>query len=142
MFIRGDRAIADLLSAGDAVQGWWPASLKQLLGSKSLANRNGPDHRARRRVVSQLFSPPALKRYGPQIIQLLEQLIAELAATGSPFPQAQDTPQAQDIPQAQEIQQAEGLPLAPRLRRFAFELIATVVLGLRGQNPRDLIPRF
>jgi hypothetical protein len=30
------------LSAGDAVQGWWPASLKQLLGSKSLANRNGP----------------------------------------------------------------------------------------------------
>jgi hypothetical protein len=35
VFIRGDRAIADLLSAGDAMQGWWPDSLKQLLGSPS-----------------------------------------------------------------------------------------------------------
>ena len=130
VFIRGDRAIADLLSAGDAVQGWWPASLKQLLGSKSLANRNGPDHRARRRVVGQLFSPPALKRYGPQIIQLVEQLIAELAAPGSPLPQVHGIPQAQ------------GLPLAPRLRRFAFEVIATVVLGLRGQNLEALFLDF
>ena len=136
VFIRGDRAIADLLSAGEAVQGWWPASLKQLLGSKSLANRNGPDHRARRRVVGQLFSPQALKRYGPQIIQLVERLIAELAAPGAPLPQAQG------ISQTKSLQQAQGLQLAPRLRRFAFEVIATVVLGLRGQNLEALFLDF
>ena len=56
VFIRGEHAIGDLLSQGDALEGWWPESVRQLLGNRSLANRSGPAHRARRRVVGQLFS--------------------------------------------------------------------------------------
>ena len=48
VFIRGERAIGDLLGQGDALQGWWPESVRQLLGSQSLANRSGPGHKARR----------------------------------------------------------------------------------------------
>ena len=62
VFIRGERAINDLLSQPEATEGWWPESVRQLLGSRSLANRNGADHRARRRVVGQLFSAAALRR--------------------------------------------------------------------------------
>jgi RNA polymerase-binding transcription factor DksA len=47
VFIRGGAAIGDLLAQGEAVEGWWPESVRQLLGSRSLANRNGPAHRAR-----------------------------------------------------------------------------------------------
>ena len=46
VFIRGERAIGDLLGQGDALQGWWPESVRQLLGSRSLANRSGPGHKA------------------------------------------------------------------------------------------------
>ena len=42
VFIRGEQAISDLLGQGDALQGWWPESVRQLLGSRSLANRSGP----------------------------------------------------------------------------------------------------
>ena len=56
VFIRGDRAIADLLSQGDVLEGWWPKSVRELLGKRSLVNRSGPGHKARRRVVGQLFS--------------------------------------------------------------------------------------
>ena len=47
VFIRGGAAIGDLLAQGESVEGWWPESVRQLLGSRSLANRNGPAHRAR-----------------------------------------------------------------------------------------------
>ncbi len=93
-------------------------------------------------MVGQLFSPPALKRYGPQIIQLVEQLITELATPGLPLSQAKGIQQTQNIPQTKYLNQAQGLPLAPRLRRFAFEVIATVVLGLRGQNLEALFLDF
>jgi cytochrome P450 len=49
VFIRGEAAITDLLRHSEATEGWWPESVRQLLGSRSLANRNGADHRARRR---------------------------------------------------------------------------------------------
>ena len=78
VFIRGERAINDLLSQPEATEGWWPESVRQLLGSRSLANRNGADHRARRRVVGQLFSAAALRRYTPAITQLVEALAADL----------------------------------------------------------------
>ncbi len=68
VFIRGDQAISDLFAQGDAVQGWWPDSVRELLGPLSLANRNGADHKARRRVVGQLFAAAALKRYSPAIV--------------------------------------------------------------------------
>ena len=74
VFIRGEKAIGDLLGQGDALEGWWPESVRQLLGSRSLANRSGPGHKARRRVVGQLFSSAALARYTPSI----EQMVAEL----------------------------------------------------------------
>jgi cytochrome P450 len=61
VFIRGGQAISDLLAQPEATEGWWPESVKQLLGSRSLANRNGADHHARRRAVGQLFSAAALK---------------------------------------------------------------------------------
>jgi cytochrome P450 len=114
VFIRGGRAITDLLAQPEATEGWWPESVRQLLGSRSLANRNGPDHRARRRVVGQLFSAAALRRYTPAIVTLVEELAAELQAATTP------------------------VPLVARMRRFAFTVIATVVLGLEG-NDRDAL---
>ena len=41
VFIRGERAISDLFSQSESLEGWWPESVKQLLGSRSLANRSG-----------------------------------------------------------------------------------------------------
>ena len=114
VFIRGGAAIGELLARPEASEGWWPASVKQLLGSRSLANRNGADHRARRRVVGQLFSAAALRRYGPAIVALVDGLAAELASSPEP------------------------LALVERLRRFAFTVIAEVVLGLEGPD-RDAL---
>ena len=118
VFIRGERAIADLLGQGDALEGWWPDSVQQLLGSKSLANRNGTGHKARRRVVGQLFSSAALARYTPSIQQLVEELCQELVTAEKP------------------------LPLAARMRRFAFAVIATTVLGLDGASRDALFADF
>ena len=118
VFIRGERAIADLLKQGNALEGWWPDSVRQLLGSRSLANRNGPDHKAHRRVVGQLFSSGALCRYTPSIQGLIEELIVEL-------------------------QEAEGpQPLATKMRRFAFAVIASTVLGLDAGDRDALFSDF
>ena len=118
VFIRGERAISDLLNQGEALEGWWPESVRQLLGSRSLANRNGPGHKARRRVVGQLFSSAALARYTPSIQQLIDELVEELVAAPAP------------------------LPLAVRMRRFAFAVIATTVLGLDGPSRDALFADF
>lgn len=118
VFIRGAAAIGDLLAAGDGVEGWWPESVRRLLGSRSLANRNGAAHKARRRVVGQLFSAAALRRYSPHIVALVEELAAELEAAPGP------------------------VPLAERMRRFAFAVIATVVLGLEGADRDALFVDF
>jgi cytochrome P450 len=118
VFIRGGSAIQALLAQPEATEGWWPASVKQLLGSRSLANRNGADHRARRRVVGQLFSAAALRRYSPGIVTLVNDLAAELAAATAP------------------------VPLVERLRRFAFTVIAQVVLGLEGGDRDALFADF
>jgi cytochrome P450 len=118
VFIRGGSAIQALLAQPEATEGWWPASVKQLLGSRSLANRNGADHRARRRVVGQLFSAAALRRYSPGIVALVNDLAAELAAATAP------------------------VPLVERLRRFAFTVIAQVVLGLEGGDRDALFADF
>ena len=56
------------------MEGWWPESVKKLLGSLSLANRNGAGHKARRRRVGQLFTSAALDRYSPTIVLLVEAL--------------------------------------------------------------------
>ena len=118
VFIRGERAVSDLLKQEDCLQGWWPESVRQLLGSRSLANRNGADHKARRRVVGQLFSSAALSRYSPSIESLVNDL-------------------------AQELQEANGpIPLAARMRRFAFSVIATTVLGLEATNRDALFADF
>ncbi len=122
VFIRGAAAIDDLLAAGDGVEGWWPESVRQLLGSRSLANRNGPAHRARRRVVGQLFSAAALRRYGPRIVGLVDELAAELAT--------------------ELATETKPVLLAARMRRFAFAVIATVVLGLEGPDRDALFVDF
>ena len=118
VFIRGGRAIGDLLAQPEATEGWWPESVRQLLGSRSLANRNGPDHRARRRVVGQLFSAAALRRYSPAIVALVEELSSDLRVARGP------------------------VPLVERMRRFAFSVIATVVLGLEGDDREALFADF
>ena len=118
VFIRGDEAIADLLAQGDAVEGWWPESVRQLLGSQSLANRNGSEHKARRRVVGQLFSSAALKRYTPGMIGLVDDLSQEL------------------------LHETRPIQLADRMRRFAFRVIATTVLGLEGSDRDALFHDF
>jgi len=118
VFIRGGRAIADLFAQAEALQGWWPDSVRQLLGPLSLANRNGADHKARRRVVGQLFAAAALKRYSPAIVALVEEL--RLALLGS----------------------QEPLALVPLLRRFAFGVIAGTVLGLDPLDREALFADF
>jgi cytochrome P450 len=118
VFIRGEAAITDLLQENEATEGWWPESVRQLLGGRSLANRNGADHRARRRVVGQLFSAAALRRYSPAIVALVDQLAAELRAAAGP------------------------VRLVDRLRRFAFAVIASVVLGLEGDDIEALFADF
>ena len=118
VFVRGDEAIEDLFQQSDAVQGWWPSSVRTLLGSRSLANRNGPAHKARRRVVGQLFAAAALRRYSPQIIAMVNNLADEVASTKSP------------------------IALADRMRRFAFSVIATTVLGLDGSDRDALFVDF
>ena len=118
VFIRGAEAIGDLLDQGEAVEGWWPESVRQLLGSQSLANRNGPAHKARRRVVGQLFSAAALRRYSPRIVALVDGLAEELLTAPEP------------------------VALAERMRRFAFSVIAAVVLGLEGADRDALFADF
>ena len=118
VFIRGERAITDLLSQTEATEGWWPESVRQLLGSRSLANRNGADHRARRRVVGQLFSAAALRRYTPAIVGQVDQLAADLKASSEP------------------------VALVERMRRFAFAVIAGEVLGLEGDDIEALFTDF
>jgi cytochrome P450 len=118
VFVRGGAAIHDLLAQPDATEGWWPESVRLLLGSRSLANRNGADHKARRRVVGQLFSAAALRRYSPAIVALVDDLAAELQRSTGP------------------------VALADRMRRFAFAVIATVVLGLDGEARDALFADF
>ena len=118
VFIQGERAISDLLKQGADLEGWWPDSVRQLLGSRSLANRSGPAHKARRRVVGQLFSSGSLSRYTPSIKALIEELITEL--------QQSDGPQ----------------PLAAKMRRFAFAVIATTLLGLDAADRDALFADF
>ena len=122
VFIRGEQAIGDLFNQSESLEGWWPESVRQLLGSRSLANRSGADHKARRRVVGQLFSSAALERYTPSIEALIEEVASELLQT--------DT----------------AIPLAERMRRFAFAVIASRA-GAGPQQPgcsvrrlRDLDP--
>jgi cytochrome P450 len=118
VFIRGQRAINDLFAQSDALEGWWPESVRKLLGPLSLANRNGADHKARRRVVGQLFASAALKRYSPAIIELVDDLQRELLAEPAP------------------------VALVPKLRRFAFSVIASTVLGLGGDDREVLFEDF
>ena len=118
VFIRGEKAITDLLKQSEALEGWWPESVRQLLGSRSLANRSGEGHKARRRVVGQLFSSAALSRYTPSIQTLVEQLGDDLCAAKA------------------------AVPLAVRMRRFAFAVIATTVLGLEADRRDALFTDF
>ena len=118
VFIRGERAITELLNQGDSLEGWWPESVKQLLGSRSLANRNGPGHKARRRVVGQLFSGAALVRYTPSITGLIDEL-------------------------ANDLIQCEGcVSLSAMMRRFAIAVIASTVLGLNRDSREVLFADF
>ena len=84
--------------------------MKQLLGSRSLANRSGSGHKARRRVVGQLFSSAALFRYTPSITGLIDELANDL------------------------IQSPGCVSLSAMMRRFAFAVIATTVLGLDRES--------
>ncbi len=118
VFIQGEKAIGDLLSQSEVIEVWWPESVRQLLGSYSLANRNGVAHKARRRIVAQLFSSSALQRYSTGIINLINELRKELKTTKAP------------------------LPLAEKMRRFAFSVIATTVLGLEGHDRDKLFSDF
>ena len=118
VFIRGEQAIRDLFDQSDAVQGWWPKSVQTLLGSRSLANRNGASHKARRRVVGQLFATAALRRYSPSIVAMVDGLADDLLRSDA------------------------DVPLADRMRRFAFAVIATTVLGLDGDNRDALFTDF
>ena len=118
VFIRGEQAIRDLFDQSDAVQGWRPKSVQTLLGSRSLANRNGAAHKARRRVVGQLFATAALRRYSPSIVAMVDALADELMESDA------------------------DIPLADRMRRFAFAVIATTVLGLDGDDRDALFTDF
>lgn len=118
VLVRGERAITDLFAHGDRLKGWWPASVRRLVGPLALINRQGSAHRARRRVIGQLFSAPALRRYTPAIVDLVEALSKELLEAKGPA-------------------QLRGL-----MRRFAFGVIATTVLGLEMDDREKLFEDF
>jgi cytochrome P450 len=68
--------------------------------------------------VGQLFAASALKRYSPAIVALVDELNGELLADPSP------------------------LALVPKLRRFAFSVIASTVLGLDSVDREVLFVDF
>jgi len=41
VFVRGAGPVAELMTQTTALEGWWPASVSELLGPYSLSNRNG-----------------------------------------------------------------------------------------------------
>ncbi len=118
VFIQGEKAITDLLSQPESIEGWWPESVQQLLGSHSLANRNGTAHKTRRRIVGQLFSSLALQRYSAWIIHLIDNLSETLKNSKTP------------------------VPLTEKMRHFAFSVIATTVLGVEGNDSDELFSDF
>jgi cytochrome P450 len=118
VFVRGSGPLAELMTQTAALEGWWPASVSQLLGSLSLANRNGEAHLARRRAVGRLFSAQALKGYAPGVARICDTLVENLAAASPP------------------------VPLAHRMRPFAFQVIAEVVLGLSPEGRGGLYDDF
>ena len=69
-------------------------------------------------MVGQLFSAAALRRYSPEITRLVDSLAAELGASPGP------------------------IALVERMRRFAFAVIASVVLGLEGEDSEALFADF
>ncbi len=69
-------------------------------------------------MVGELFASAALRRYSPGIVALVEDLNQELLAVPAP------------------------IALVPWLRRFAFGVIATTVLGLDGADRDALFEDF
>jgi cytochrome P450 len=118
VFVRGAGAVEELMAQASALEGWWPASVSQLLGPLSLSNRNGEAHLARRRAVGRLFSAQALKGYGPGIARICDRLVDDLVAAPPP------------------------VALARRMRPFAFQVIAEEVLGLRPEGQTELFEDF
>ncbi|MEB3261290.1 MAG: cytochrome P450 [Cyanobacteriota bacterium] len=118
VFVRGAEAMADLMSQAADLEGWWPASVSQLLGPFSLANRNGESHLARRRVVGRLFSAAALRACAPGIVRISEAVRDDLAAAAAP------------------------VALAPWMRAFAFQVIAEEVLTLSPEGRASLFDDF
>ena len=68
--------------------------------------------------MGQLFSAAALRRYAPEIIALVDQLAADLNGANTP------------------------VALVERMRRFAFAVIAEVVLGLEADDSEALFVDF
>lgn len=118
VFVRGAGAVEELMAQASALEGWWPASVSQLLGPLSLSNRNGEAHLARRRAVGRLFSAQALKGYGPGIAGICDRLVDDLVAAPPP------------------------VALARRMRPFAFQVIAEEVLGLQPEGQTELFEDF
>ena len=118
VFVRGVGPVAELMGQAGALEGWWPASVSELLGPASLANRNGEAHLARRRAVGRLFSAAALRGYGPGIAHLSDGVCTALAAAPQP------------------------VALADWMRPFAFQVIAEEVLGLTPEGRAGLYEDF
>ncbi|MFN9623847.1 MAG: cytochrome P450 [Cyanobacteriota bacterium] len=118
VFVRGPDRVEELMGQAAALEGWWPASVSQLLGSFSLANRNGEAHLARRRAVGKLFSAQALRGYGPGIARIADGVVEGLASAAPP------------------------VALAGWMRSFAFQVIAEEVLGLPPEGQAALFDDF
>lgn len=118
VFARGAGAVAELQTQAEALEGWWPSSVSQLLGPYSLANRNGEAHLARRRAVGRLFSAQALKSYGPGIARICDTMVTRLLAAPQP------------------------LPLGHWMGPFAFQVIAEEVLHLSAEGQAGLFDDF
>ena len=118
VFARGAGAVAELMTQTEALEGWWPPSVSELLGPYSLANRNGEAHLARRRAVGRLFSPQALRGYAPGIARICDTVCTGLAAAPQP------------------------VALAKWMRPFAFQVIAEEVLGLTPEGREGLYEDF
>lgn len=92
--------------------------MRRHVGPLSLINRQSKAHRAHRRVIGQLFSAPALRRYTSAIVDLVEELSQELLETKGPV-------------------QLRGL-----MRRVTFGVISTTVLGVETHDQGELFDDF
>jgi hypothetical protein len=62
IFVKGAEAAGEMLAQSEALEGWWPSTVRQLLGELSLSSRNGEAHLAKSAPAPGEVSPHSGQR--------------------------------------------------------------------------------